>query len=69
VAVHKRDILTPEGTLDRTRRLSGWGAIASTVEAQAGGLWTARSLSTVRGLIRRAVVNLKDYFVKKDRKQ
>lgn len=54
VAVRKRDFLTADGVLDRARRSGGWGAIASTIESQAGGLWTARSLSAVRGILERA---------------
>jgi hypothetical protein len=54
VAVQKRDALAPGQILDRERRFGGWGAIASKIESQAGGLWTARSLSTIRGLLRRA---------------
>ena len=54
VAVLKRDFLTDTGVLDRRQRMGGWGAVAKEVGDRAGGVWTARSLRTVDGLIGRA---------------
>jgi hypothetical protein len=50
VAVYKRDPEIRPGVLNRDRRLGGWGAISHDIERQAGGKWTARSLSVVTGL-------------------
>ena len=52
VAVLKRDfLLVDSDKLDPERRLGGWGAVAKEVGDRAGGVWTARSLRTVDGLI------------------
>jgi hypothetical protein len=48
--VYKRDLELRPGVLARDRRLGGWGAISHDIERQAGGKWTARSLSVVTGL-------------------
>jgi hypothetical protein len=53
VLVQKRDIETPEGRLDSTRRQGGWGAISADIARQTGGsesVWTARSLRAILGL-------------------
>jgi len=55
VAAWKRDLLGPGGTLDRTRRQGGWGALAVEVGRELGGVWTARSLQSVEGLRRSAL--------------
>lgn len=47
----KKDALTPSGTLDRANRRGGWGGVAADVGTRFGGVWTARSLSTVVGLL------------------
>ncbi|MBM3221005.1 MAG: hypothetical protein FJZ38_20400 [Candidatus Rokubacteria bacterium] len=54
VGIWKRDIETPEGQLDRDRRKGGWGAVAGEISKQLGGSWTARSLRTVAGIVRKA---------------
>jgi hypothetical protein len=54
VAAWKRDVVTAAGRLDRGRRLGGWGALSQAVGRQLGGVWTARSLSTLRGALNRA---------------
>ena len=52
--VWKFDLLAANGrTLDRNRREGGWGAVAMAIQKQYGGIWTARALSTVKGLSRR----------------
>jgi len=51
----KKDILGPGGkTLDRTRREGGWGWLSTYFRTRCGGSWTARSMSTVDGLIAKA---------------
>ncbi len=55
VAAWKRDVVTAAGRLDRGRRLGGWGALSQAVGRQLGGVWTARSLSTLRGALNRAL--------------
>lgn len=51
--VWKFDLLAADGrTLDRNRREGGWGAVATAIQQQYGGIWTARALSTVKGLSR-----------------
>ena len=54
VAISKRDALTLRGILDRNRRGGGWGATAADVGRQLGGKWTARSIRTLSGAIKRA---------------
>ena len=55
IAAWKRDYLLP-GTrrLDPQRRAGGWGSVASAVASQLGGTWTARAISTVVGVLKRA---------------
>jgi hypothetical protein len=57
VAAWKLDILTDRNILDRSQRQGGWGALSYEVAHQVGGLWTARSLRTIMGLITRAKQN------------
>lgn len=51
VAAWKLDCLDEHGRLDRDKRSGGWGAIAKDVSDKVGGIWTARSLSTVIGTV------------------
>lgn len=51
----KADALNPDGeTLDRDRRDGGWGSLATQTRNEFGGMWTARAMSAVEGLIGRA---------------
>jgi len=51
----KNDILSADGlTLDRTRREGGWGGLATYFRTQCGGSWTARSMTTIEGLLQKA---------------
>jgi hypothetical protein len=50
----KRDQLDGRGRLDKTRRAGGWGAVSSKIARHLGGIWTARSISTLDGIVERA---------------
>jgi hypothetical protein len=50
----KEDQLDAQGRLDKDRRSGGWGALSSAVTAELGGVWTARSISTLEGVLMRA---------------
>jgi hypothetical protein len=52
--VWKADSLAERDILDRNRRSGGWGKISEDIGTQLGGRWTARSLRTVQGLLRKA---------------
>jgi hypothetical protein len=52
--VCKADCLAERDILDRHRRSGGWGKISEDIGNQLGGRWTARSLRTVQGLLRKA---------------
>jgi hypothetical protein len=52
--VWKADSLAERDILDRHRRGGGWGKISDDIGTQLGGRWTARSLRTVQGLLRKA---------------
>ena len=53
VAVHKRDCLRQgRKALDQGRRLGGWGGVSGDIERSIGGVWTARSHTTLNGLMR-----------------
>ena len=54
VAAWKRDRITEHGTLDNKMREGGWGAVSEAIAAQTGSKWTARSLSTLQGVLDRA---------------
>jgi len=54
VLAWKRDQLTSRGRLDSTRRSGGWGAVSSAVARRFGGVWTARAISTLDGVLMRA---------------
>jgi hypothetical protein len=48
----KGDILANNGqTLDKTKREGGWGALSDRMKQAAGGMWTARSISSIEGLV------------------
>ena len=48
----KGDILdSQKGKLDNTQREGGWGSLSEHMRKVAGGLWTARSIKSVEGLI------------------
>ena len=48
----KADVLNPNGrTLDKSQRESGWGSLATHMQAGTGGSWTARAMSRVKGLL------------------
>ena len=48
----KGDVLDPEGdTLDRTEREGGWGSLSERMRTVAGGVWTARSMRSVEGIV------------------
>lgn len=50
----KRDLEDSPGRLDRHRRAGGWGAVSSVIARQLGGVWTARSVTTLEGVLMRA---------------
>jgi len=50
VAAWKRDI-TSRGRLDSKRREGGWGAVSGAVARQTIAQWTARSLTTLEGVL------------------
>jgi hypothetical protein len=52
VAAWKRDRTTGQGRLDRNQREGGWGSVSAAVAAQTASQWTARSLSTLRGVLK-----------------
>ena len=54
VAAWKRDRTTGQGRLDRNMREGGWGSVSAAVAAQTDSQWTARSLSTLHGVLERA---------------
>ena len=49
----KRDVEDSRGRLDKNRRRGGWGAVSSAVGRQVGGVWTARSATTLDGVLMR----------------
>ncbi len=49
----KRDLENSAGRLDKRQRGGGWGAVSSAVGRQLGGIWTARSASTLEGVLTR----------------
>ncbi len=54
VGVTKKDRLMDSGVLDKDERGGGWGAVSEDVSKVAGGIWTARSLSRIEGLVKLA---------------
>ena len=59
VRVWKRDPLTERDTLERRRR-PPWGTISRDCSKRLDGIWTARSLSTLEGVVTRLRKNLED---------
>jgi hypothetical protein len=55
VAIFKCDVLDDRGRLDSTRRKGGWGALSTELRRNVGGDWTARAISTLRGLQRKSL--------------
>jgi hypothetical protein len=53
VAAWKRDRITERGQLDRKMRDGGWGAVSRIVAEQTNSQWTARSLTTLEGVLDR----------------
>jgi hypothetical protein len=49
----KREVEDSRGRLDKKRRGGGWGAVSSSVARQLGGVWTARSATTLDGVLMR----------------
>jgi hypothetical protein len=54
VAAWKRDRTTGQSRLDRKMREGGWGSVSTAVAVQTDSQWTARSLSTLHGVLERA---------------
>jgi len=53
VAAWKRDRTTERGRLDNTMREGGWGAVSKAVADQTNAQWTARSLTSLDGVLNR----------------
>jgi len=58
VGAWKKDQLTQNGILDKEKRGGGWGAVSGDISRELGGIWTARSLRTIKGTLEKA----KDYI-------
>jgi hypothetical protein len=54
VAAWKRDRITDRGRLDNKMREGGWGSVSGAVAEQTNSQWTARSLTTLEGVLERA---------------
>jgi hypothetical protein len=54
VAAWKRDRMTGQNRLDRKMREGGWGSVSTAVAVQTDSQWTARSLSSLQGVLERA---------------
>ncbi len=53
IAVWKRDRITERGRLDSKMREGGWGAVSVMIADQTNSQWTARSLTTLEGVLDR----------------
>jgi hypothetical protein len=53
VAAWKRDRITERGRLDSKTREGGWGAVSGAIADQTNSQWTARSLTTLEGVLDR----------------
>ncbi len=51
VAAWKRDRITDRGRLDNKMREGGWGAVSGVVADQTNSQWTARSLTSLQGVL------------------
>lgn len=54
VAAWKRDRITERRRLDNKMREGGWGAISGAIADQTNAQWTARSLTSLDGVLDRA---------------
>jgi hypothetical protein len=54
VGVNKKDALTDGQVLDKDDRAGGWGAVSQDVSNAVGGIWTARSLVRIKGVLKKA---------------
>ena len=54
IAAWKRDQTTEAGQLDRERREGGWGGVSKVIGMQTNSQWTARSVTTLEGVLQRA---------------
>jgi hypothetical protein len=55
VGIFKKDQLTTEGMLDKETRAGGWGAISDDISSVMGGIWTARTLTRIQGVVGKAL--------------
>ena len=53
VAAWKRDRINESGRLDSKMREGGWGAVSGALADQTNSQWTARSLTTLEGVLNR----------------
>lgn len=54
LGVNKKETLTDQGALNKDDRVAGWGDVSDDVAKEVGGLWTARSLVGVKGVVEKA---------------
>jgi len=54
VGAIKKDSLTSREVLDKDDRAGGWGAVSDDVSKAVGGIWTARSLQRIEGILKKA---------------
>lgn len=54
VAAWKRDRTTHRGRLDSAMRDGGWGGVSAAVSTHTNAQWTARSLTSLQGVLQRA---------------
>jgi hypothetical protein len=52
VGVWKRENITDRGILDPIKRIT-WGVPSREIAKRIGGVWTSRSMRTIRGLLRK----------------
>jgi hypothetical protein len=51
--VWKGDVLSEtDNKLDNTQREGGWGAVSNRMKQVAGGIWTARAMSSIEGIVK-----------------
>jgi hypothetical protein len=55
VGVFKKDQLRIEGTSDKETRAGGWRAISDDISSVVGGIWTARTLTRIQGVVTKAL--------------
>jgi len=66
VGVFKKDQLIREGSLDKASSIGGWAAVSDDVSSATGGIWTARALMRIQGVVAKA---LKHEPTRQDRNQ